>query len=249
MPFSKKPIDGETHLNSVKIPKERFLLNYKAVLFDVGGTLIQAHPSVGHIYAQHARPFGFRGEPEDLSRQFHLEWKKNGGMKSLSAPDDEVRFWRALVFNVFAPFGGIKDFDGYFAILYQAFISKESWRVFEDVAESGILEKLKRRGAVLGVVSNWDSRLPLILSNMGLAHYFDFILASTVVGSAKPNEKIFHEALRLSKTKADETCHIGDEPHADFEGARNLGITSILVDRAGKHQDIHPNISSFLELA
>lgn len=229
------------------------LTKYKAVFFDVGGTLIQAHPSVGDIYAQHARAFGFYGSPEDLNRQFHHEWKKTGGMESLvirSGLHDERRFWHKLVFDVFTPFGGLKDFDGYFAILYQAFISKESWRVFEDVVESGILEKLKRQGVVLGVVSNWDSRLSQILANIGLARYFDFILASTVVGSAKPDEKIFSEALRQSKAHAEETCHIGDEPHADFQGARNLGIKPILVDRTGRYRDVelHPKISSFLEL-
>lgn len=229
------------------------LAKYKAVFFDVGGTLIQAYPSVGDIYARYAREFGFEGTAEDLNRQFHHEWKSAGGLESLgseSGPQEEMRFWYNLVFNVFVPFGGVSNFDEYFAILYHAFTAKKNWRVFEDVAESGILEKLKRRGVILGVVSNWDSRLEQILCNLELAHYFDFILVSTVVGAAKPDKKIFNEALRQSRVAAEEACHIGDEPHADFQGARNLGIKPILVDRVGRYQnaDIHPKISSFMEL-
>ena len=39
------------------------LSSFKAVFFDVGGTLIRVHPSVGDIYAKHARDFGFLGIP------------------------------------------------------------------------------------------------------------------------------------------------------------------------------------------
>jgi len=37
------------------------LSKYKAVLFDVGGTLLRVEPSVGEVYAIYARPFGFKG--------------------------------------------------------------------------------------------------------------------------------------------------------------------------------------------
>ena len=84
---------------------------------------------------------------------------------------------------------------------------------------------------------------------MGLAPYFDFILASTVVGAAKPDQKIFMEALQLSGVKASEACHIGDEPVADIKGAREAGVDAILVDRNG-HFESFPDrkVSSFLEL-
>ncbi|MBI4388970.1 MAG: haloacid dehalogenase, partial [Nitrospinae bacterium] len=148
------------------------LTKYKAVFFDVGGTLLRVHPSVGEVYAKHARPFGFDGSPEDLDRRFGMEWKRIGGMESLGTQSGltaERKFWRGLVFNVFESCGGLRDFDAYFEIIYDAFQSGEHWRVYDDVAESGILDKLKERGTVLGVVSNWDSRLQTILQNTGLA--------------------------------------------------------------------------------
>lgn len=228
------------------------LEKYKAVFFDVGGTLLRPHPSVGDIYARHAGAFGFCGSADELNHQFRVEWKKMGGMESLNGCDLQAErgFWYDLVFNVFSPFGGLKRFDDYFEIVYQAFTLKDSWRVFEDVVESGILDHLKRRGIVMGVVSNWDSRLPQILDNLGLAGYFKFILASTVVGSAKPDRKIFEEALRRSEVDAGEACHIGDELNADFHGASRIGIQGILIDRLGKHAspEISSRVSSFLEL-
>jgi putative hydrolase of the HAD superfamily len=228
------------------------LKNYKAVFFDVGGTLLRVHPSVGDVYATHARDYGFTGSPEDLNREFRQEWSNMGGMESLGRQSGltvERAFWKELVRRVFASHGGLENFDRYFDHIYDVFRSKESWRVFEDVTESGLLDQLKNTGIVLGVVSNWDSRLPEILKNTGLASYFNFILASTVVGSAKPDAAIFKEALQRAGVAPTQACHIGDEPATDIAGARNVGMDSILIDRQGRHNgDTVTKVGSFHEL-
>ena len=228
------------------------LKNYKAVFFDVGGTLLRVHPSVGDVYATHARDYGFTGSADDLNREFRQEWSNMGGMESLGREkgvEIERAFWKELVRRVFGAHGGLNNFDRYFDHIYDVFRSKESWRVFEDVTESGLLDQLQQKGIILGVVSNWDSRLPEILKNTGLASYFNFILASTVVGSAKPDAGIFEEALQRAGVAPEQACHIGDEPTADIEGARNVGIHSILIDRAGHHNSVSATkVTSFKEL-
>lgn len=228
------------------------LKKYKAVFFDVGGTLLRVHPSVGEVYTELAQGFGFSGSPEAVDEQFRLQWKKIGGIESLgrqSGLQTEKKFWHDLVFAVFEHFGGLQDFDTYFEQVYEAFRSKERWRVYEDVLDSEILQTLKRRGVVLGVISNWDSRLKDTLTAMDLARHFDFILASTVVGSAKPDQKIFMEALKQSGVSNEEACHIGDEPVADIEGARLAGVDAILIDRGDRFDSFKGlKIRSFLEL-
>src|SRR5690242_8718711 len=48
----------------------------RAVTFDVGGTLIQPWPSVGHVYAEVAASHGHKGlSPEILNRRFAAEWR------------------------------------------------------------------------------------------------------------------------------------------------------------------------------
>ncbi len=234
-------------------PSTMPLTKYQAVFFDVGGTLLKVHPSVGDVYARHARDFGFDGEAETLEAQFRVAWKESGGLESLGGQSGEAaekKFWYDLVWSVFESYK-LTDFDAYFARIYEAFRSAENWRVFDDVLDSGLLEKLKQRGVVLGVVSNWDSRLTSILENVGLAHYFDFILASAEVGSAKPDPGIFQAALSQSGIPASAACHIGDEIPTDVVGARSQGIDPILIDRAGRHNGDGrntPTIKSFHEL-
>ena len=228
------------------------LSKFKAVFFDVGGTMIRVHPSVGDVYATHARDFGFSGTPDELNEGFRSQWKKMGGIESLgnqSGPEVEEKFWKDLVFEVFQPLGGLKRFDEYFELIFEVFRDGSNWKIHEDVIESRIFEKLKARGIILGVISNWDSRLTSTLENLKLADHFKFILPSAVVGSAKPDNKIFEEALRLSGVKPHEACHIGDEVKTDIAGARNAGIHGILLDRDNRFDDsIQPKVKSFLEL-
>ena len=228
------------------------LSKFKAVFFDVGGTMIRVHPSVGDVYATHARDFGFSGTPDELNEGFRSQWKKMGGIESLgnqSGPEAEEKFWKDLVFEVFQPLGGLKRFDEYFELIFEVFRDGSNWKIHEDVIESRIFEKLKARGIILGVISNWDSRLTSTLENLKLADHFKFILPSAVVGSAKPDNKIFEEALRLSGVKPHEACHIGDEVKTDIAGARNAGIHGILLDRDNRFDDsIQPKVKSFFEL-
>jgi putative hydrolase of the HAD superfamily len=227
------------------------LSSFKAVFFDVGGTLIRVHPSVGDVYARHARDFGFSGTPDELNKGFRSQWKKMGGIESLgdkSGAEAEEKFWKELVFEVFQPFGGLDRFDEYFKLIFEVFRDGSNWKIYEDVIESQIFEKLKQRGIVLGVISNWDSRLTSTLENLGLAEHFKFILPSAVVGSAKPDKKIFAEALRLSGVEPHEACHIGDEVRTDIEGARNAGIHGILLDRDNRFSEVSQKVRSFLEL-
>jgi len=228
------------------------LSGYRAVFFDVGGTLLKVHPSVGEVYAREARAVGYTGSAGALDAGFRAQWKAMGGIESLDGQSGEAverRFWKNLVEKVFEPLGGLEDFDEYFDRVYNRFLRKESWRVFEDVEVSRIFERLRARGVVLGVISNWDSRLPGTLENLGLARHFDFILASTVVGAAKPNAKIFERALSLSGVMPREACHIGDEPATDIAGARSAGIDAILVDRENRYPaGGGRRVRSFIEL-
>ncbi len=88
------------------------------------------------------------------------------------------------------------------------------------------------------VVSNWDDRLPVLLQNLDLASYFEAIIYSADVGSAKPFAAIFQRALEELSLPAEEVVHIGDRLREDVEGARGAGLQSIHLDRHGDGGDI-----------
>lgn len=213
---------------------------YKAVFFDAGGTLFRPYPSVGAIYAEVAARYGCTATAQTLEELFHAAWLKRDGLASLAGHSDEKierQWWRALVYEIFSQVRMPDDFDAFFNELYELFGSPVSWRVFPETEE--VLRALRAAGKRLGIISNWDSRLFHLCEGLGLNHYFDFVLASAVFGAAKPGRRIFQEALCRVGLQPWEAVHIGDSFEDDVQGALNVGMEAILIDRniAGRPRD------------
>ena len=105
--------------------------------------------------------------------------------------------------------------------------------LYDDVVPT--LQYLRDDGFKLAVVSNWDVPLDPLAERLGIAHYFDAIVAShdERVRSAKPDAHIFNYTLAAVGVSAAEVVHIGDTYETDIVGARNAGIRPILIDRDG----------------
>lgn len=92
------------------------------------------------------------------------------------------------------------------------------------------LARLAARGIALGVISNWDDTLEPILRRKGLHPFFRVFVASTLLGMAKPDPRIFEHALSLLGVEARDAWHVGDDPTADALGARRAGMRAVLLD-------------------
>ncbi len=217
----------------------------KAIFFDAGGTLFKPHPSVGEVYAEVAHRHGLKADCQIIETIFHSLWKERDGLAGLaghSGEKEEKKWWRALVWDVFSKIGQIADFDTFFDELYDRFAQPQVWRLFPDVFP--VLQEAKKRKLTVGIVSNWDSRLFGICEGLGLSPYLDFILASAVVGAAKPNSKIFLEALRRAQVLPEEAVHVGDSLIDDIWGAEQVGIRGILIDRSGSRSSKSVTVST-----
>jgi putative hydrolase of the HAD superfamily len=195
----------------------------RAVTFDVGGTLIAPWPSVGHVYAQIAGRHGRHVCAEDLDRQFAATWKAK---KSFGYSMSD---WSNLVNQSFAGLPGDPPDDVLFSELYDHFATPGPWRVFDDVLPC--LQRLKRRGFKLAVISNWDERLRPLLRALELEQYFDAIIVSAEVGSHKPDAKVFETAANRLGIPAGAILHVGDSIAEDYEGARASEFRAVLLRR------------------
>ena len=116
------------------------------------------------------------------------------------------------------------------------------------------LKYLQNAGFKLAIVSNWDTPLNPLTERLGIAHYFDIIVAShdTRVRSAKPDPHIFNYTLAAVGVSAGEAVHVGDTYEADIIGAKNAGIRPILIDRdstqTGKWNETIQSLSELPEL-
>lgn len=105
--------------------------------------------------------------------------------------------------------------------------------LYEDTVPT--LQHLRDTGLKLAIVSNWDTPLDPLTERLGIAHYFDIIVAShdARVRSAKPDSRIFNYTLAAIGVSAEDAVHIGDTYEADIIGAQGVGIRPILIDRDG----------------
>jgi putative hydrolase of the HAD superfamily len=196
----------------------------RAVTFDVGGTLIECWPSVGHIYAEVAARYGARPlSPIVLNRRFKRAWKafKNFGH---TAAD-----WSALVDATFCGLIEIVPSQTFFPQLFERFSEPDAWHIFEDVLPA--LTALKSRGLKLGIISNWDERLRLLLAKLNLAGYFESIIISCEAGVRKPAARIFNSACAALGTERAQTLHVGDSREMDLDGARAAGLQALWLRR------------------
>jgi putative hydrolase of the HAD superfamily len=93
------------------------------------------------------------------------------------------------------------------------------------------LQGWRQQGIQLGIVSNFDSRIYLILENLQLKDFFSSITISSQAGSAKPHSQIFIAALKKHNCFAQEAWHIGDSLKEDYQGAKAAGLKPFLIKR------------------
>lgn len=94
------------------------------------------------------------------------------------------------------------------------------------------LKKLRQMSYLLGIISNtsysYDHVLE-ILTQCQIANYFDIVLVSSREKVCKPNPKIFEKALRLLGVPVNNTTFVGDDLQVDIDGAKRVGMETILV--------------------
>jgi dihydrofolate synthase/folylpolyglutamate synthase len=229
---------SERELNEYVTPRPKI----SAITLDIGGTLIEPWPSVGHLYAAVAARHGLDIPPETLNRQFAAAWKskKNFG-HSLSD-------WSQLVDATFAGLADPPPSRSFFPELYDCFVSPQAWRIFDDVLPT--LAALRRRGLKIAALSNWDERLHPLLRALDLDRYFDTIIVSAEVGRPKPAPEMFRAAAESLGADPASILHVGDGQAEDFEGAKSAGFRALLLRRGEAPRDpgVIAGLDKILEL-
>ena len=205
----------------------------KVIFFDAAGTLFHIPLGVGHHYAVAARDVGLELEPAAVDRAFAAAWKRMPARPATREPreDDDKGWWRELVERVLeqvAPGTHELDRDAFFEVAYSHFAEPGVWELFPEVRE--VLESLQSRYE-LGVISNFDGRLRMILEQLGISRFFRVVAISSEIGADKPDAFIYERAVELAGITPDEALHVGDDPVRDWEGAASAGLRVFRLDR------------------
>ena len=121
-------------------------------------------------------------------------------------------------------------------------LTLQYWRVyaansppFKDANPT--VRKLKRAGYKLGIVSDSDGTPGMKRKRIRQVPFHNLFDAIVVAGEDTPRVKPGHESFSLIARKLrvqpKSSIYIGDNPRTDIEGAKAVGMISVIVDRRG----------------
>jgi len=214
---------------------------YDVVLFDAGETLLRPEPSFPELIVRLLRSRGLEVSHEEP------EWIERALATVFGAMDDLVlnreqfttsnersrAFWTTIYCRLLHELG-VEDLDGAHAnFLYEEFSNPEHYALFPDALPA--LRELAADGYRLGIVSNFEAWLEVVLDRLGVMPLMSVVVVSGNEGVEKPDGEIFRRALDRIAVAPDRAVYVGDNPAIDVRPALALGMGAVLVDRRGVH--------------
>lgn len=106
--------------------------------------------------------------------------------------------------------------------------------IFEDI--HSFFDEIKNQGKTINILSNTGFikgvTMRKFLIEENLDQYIDFHIYSDEINCSKPNPLIFQEVKNLIKNQdlpMNQILHIGDNPIADYKGAKDFGFNAHLL--------------------
>lgn len=200
-------------------------MKHKAILFDVGDTLLEHYPNQKQIYLERMEALGFEVDPSvadeiaaAVEKAAHEQIaKEQDGAPRMPDREFEAMLDRAALRCVVKG----QDETAYLEKLSGIPLPEQALRMIPGTLET--LAALKDRGFRLAVVSNHRAWLPDYLAKIGLADFFEAVVVSDIVGYEKPDVRIMQIALDALCLKAAECLYVGDHPF-DVLCAKKAGM-------------------------
>ncbi|WP_439479664.1 HAD family hydrolase [Chryseobacterium aquaticum] len=106
--------------------------------------------------------------------------------------------------------------------------------IFENLHQ--FFDEIKNQGKTINILSNTGfikgKTMRKFLISENLDQYIDFHIYSDELNCSKPNPIVFQEVKNLIKNKdlkMNQILHVGDNPVADYKGAKDFGFNAHLI--------------------
>jgi len=214
--------------------------DYKALLFDMGYTLVYFEPPTRAIIRTALRDVGVERSEHEIEAAIEAVWgayyhqAATATFPPTEAHDRQTqkRLSERLLTELGLPAQDLVT--TYRRSIEARFDRPGVVRPYAEVAD--VLIRLKEMGYRLGIVSNWSWNLRQRVAQAGLADFFEVVWASAYAGCNKPHPAIFHQALEQMGVPPQRALYVGDSYDHDVVGARNAGLDAVLLDREGTAQ-------------
>lgn len=181
---------------------------YKAIVFDMDGTLINSDELVLNIYKKLT---------EQYKSQIPFESLDPNDVLALSYPEVLTRLY-----------GSFQDQHMNAILSWHSQLKHQYLTIYPGVRD--MLESLKNQGYKLGLLTSEMHAIAIDeMKILGIDHFFDRVIAFDDVKKPKPHPDGLIELMKVFNCQTHEIMMIGDQT-SDALAAKALGIYSILVD-------------------
>lgn len=111
-------------------------------------------------------------------------------------------------------------------------LARNEVRFFEGALP--LLERLADQ-YLLGVISNGNADV----HHIGIGHLFHFVQSAADAGAAKPDKRIFQQALHNTQLNPENVVYVGDDAQKDIIGAMDAGLRTIWFNPKGMAWNAH----------
>ena len=210
------------------------MMDLRAILFDVNGTLVDIETDEGQdrIYRVMSRFLTYQGvqlAPEALrDRYFEIMEQQRQSSQEQFAEFDAVAIWKALLpaesDTASQPDAKLAQLPLFLAELHRALAHKRL-ELYPDVRE--VLGELGQR-YVLGIVTDAQSAYALPeLNALGLGGLFACTIVSGDYGYRKPDRRLFEMALKALGVRPQQAIYVGNDMYHDVYGAQQVGMRTV----------------------
>jgi len=206
-------------------------MRYKAVIFDLFGTLIYKLSLRGYTESLRRIASALSIPPDDFI-QLWFATQNERGVGIFQSYEENIRY--------------ICDKLGIHA--EDARIEQEVQTHFNYTASSvrprphaiEVLSNLKSNGYKTGLITDCAASIPKIYKDMPIAPFLDVAIFSCAVGIQKPDPRIYQMAIEQLAVRPEDCLYIGDGDDNELTGALEAGMHPVLIRNPDEDSnDVH----------
>jgi len=219
-------------------------MQIRAVLFDLGGTLIKT-TNVPQIFSRILEIYGVKLSPIEVLKAH------NSNEKEFNVDTGQIElgdaFWGKWNSKILEKLGVTENADFLAKKIHELWSDYAQPEFYPDVTKT--LSQLKGKNVKTGIITNGLKKdFEQILRKLNATNWFDVIVGIDTCRRAKPDKEIFIYAVEKLQVKPEEAIFVGDSVEKDYEGAERAGLKPLLIDREKKNYRKIETITSLSEV-
>jgi putative hydrolase of the HAD superfamily len=205
-------------------------MKYKAVIFDLFGTLVDNFTSSEYQQVLADMSRALNAPPEDFSKL----WRGSFNMRATGTHKTEQESIRYICGELGVP-------------LTREQVERASW-IRRDYSTKTLvprlqavptINRLKSLGFKVGLISDCSPEAPAAWPHTPFNGLFHTTIFSCEVGTKKPDPKIYLMACEKLGIKPEDCLYVGDGSSHELTGASSVGMHPVQILDPGENADTH----------